>query len=425
MKSKQINTKPKFNRWRRRHLRRIKILSKHPFAVPAITFLLLLFSTVLVYHFFVVHAKRFQVTPNSKIVIVSHDGIKQIVPTNDKTVGKLLSKLQLTLKQGDIVEPNLTTKINQDDFRINIYRAIPVKIVDGSNQIYTSSAATTSRSIAQQAGVNVYPEDNVATVPVENFIASQAIGQQVVIDRATPVALNLYGTSLSLRSHANTVADLLKEEKITLAPTDQVMPDPDSKLAYNSQVFIIRKGTKIESVTQIIAMPVQTINDPSLAYGTSAVRQQGSNGQEVITYQEQLQNGVIVSKTKIQDVVTQQAVTEIVVVGTSLSGVKGDMALAGIASSDYQFADYIISHESDWCPTKAQGEHSCPAIPDNQFTSYGYGLCQATPGSKMSSAGSDWATNPITQLKWCSGYATGRYGGWASAYAHWIAHGNW
>ncbi|MEI9914097.1 MAG: hypothetical protein WDN66_03915 [Candidatus Saccharibacteria bacterium] len=64
-------------------------------------------------------------------------------------------------------------------------------------------------------------------------------------------------------------------------------------------------------------------------------------------------------------------------------------------------------------------------VPDDSYTSAGYGLCQATPGYKMASAGSDWATDPITQLKWCNGYAVSRYGGWYNAYVHWINNGNW
>ena len=31
-----------------------------------------------------------------------------------------------------------------------------------------------------------------------------------------------------------------------------------------------------------------------------------------------------------------------------------------------------------------------------------YGIPQALPGSKMSSAGADWATNPVTQIRWVS-----------------------
>ena len=38
-----------------------------------------------------------------------------------------------------------------------------------------------------------------------------------------------------------------------------------------------------------------------------------------------------------------------------------------------------------------------------------YGIPQALPGKKMSSAGSDWQTNPATQIKWGLGYIKGRY----------------
>jgi hypothetical protein len=39
-----------------------------------------------------------------------------------------------------------------------------------------------------------------------------------------------------------------------------------------------------------------------------------------------------------------------------------------------------------------------------------YGIPQALPAYKMSSAGSDWLTNPATQIRWGMGYISGRYG---------------
>jgi hypothetical protein len=39
-----------------------------------------------------------------------------------------------------------------------------------------------------------------------------------------------------------------------------------------------------------------------------------------------------------------------------------------------------------------------------------YGIPQALPGSKMATAGADWATNPKTQITWGLGYITARYG---------------
>jgi uncharacterized protein YabE (DUF348 family) len=424
MRKKLHKFRIRFTRFRRLKIRRFKVLSRHPFAVPVITFaafaFIIGFGVLLAAQTHHIHAVK-----DAEIVVISHDHEQQIVPTREATVGALLKALHLQLNQGDVVEPAAATPIDQDQFRINIYRAVPVEIVDGTHKSFTFSAATTPRSIAAQTGTHLYADDDVSTDPAQDFVKTGTIGEQVVIDRATPVNLNLYGTALTLRTHATTVAELIKQKNIQLAKDDQVVPAPATLLTPNTEVFIVRNGTKIESVTQQIAMPVQEIQDPTLAYGTSAVRQQGSNGQQVITYQDNLQNGIVVGRTVIQTVVTQPAVTQVEVVGTSLSGIKGDMALAGISSDDYEFADYIISHESGWCPTKAQGEHTCPPIPDDPYTSGGYGLCQATPGSKMSSAGADWETNPITQLRWCAGYAEGRYGSWSAAYDHWVNYHNW
>lgn len=39
-----------------------------------------------------------------------------------------------------------------------------------------------------------------------------------------------------------------------------------------------------------------------------------------------------------------------------------------------------------------------------------YGIPQSLPGSKMATAGADWATNPATQITWGLGYISARYG---------------
>jgi hypothetical protein len=47
-----------------------------------------------------------------------------------------------------------------------------------------------------------------------------------------------------------------------------------------------------------------------------------------------------------------------------------------------------------------------------------YGIPQALPGSKMSSAGPDWANNPTTQIKWGLGYIKSMYGSPCGAWGH-------
>ena len=47
-----------------------------------------------------------------------------------------------------------------------------------------------------------------------------------------------------------------------------------------------------------------------------------------------------------------------------------------------------------------------------------YGIPQSLPGSKMASAGSDWQTNPATQIKWGLQYIKDVYGSPCSAWGH-------
>lgn len=52
-----------------------------------------------------------------------------------------------------------------------------------------------------------------------------------------------------------------------------------------------------------------------------------------------------------------------------------------------------------------------------------YGIPQSLPGNKMASAGSDWESNPATQISWGLGYIGGRYGSPCGAWSHSESYG--
>lgn len=300
----------------KRRLHKLKKVSKQPFfAVPALTFLALLTVTVGVILFITGGRPKMQ-SSDTNIVIVNYDKKEQTVPTRARTVGDLLKKLDVKLHEGDVVEPSRETEIVSDNFRINVYRAVPVTIIDGDKKSFTYSAAATSRSIVKQAGVQVFPEDKLELLPTENFLTESSIGERVVIDRATPVYLNLYGTPVQVRTHAKTVGDLLKEKNITLGKDDEVFPAANTTLTDSSQVLLVRKGTQITTVEETVPMPEETVDDPALASGTVAIRQQGSPGKKVVTYQIELENGVEKGRKAIQEVVVQEPVKRIIAKGS-------------------------------------------------------------------------------------------------------------
>lgn len=400
----------------RDHVRRIKRLGKKPlFTVPIATFMVLLVA--LMVGFLISgggHPKLRERDPN--LVVVTFDKKERTIPTHAATVGELIDRLDITLHQGDIVEPGRDAEIIGDNFRINVYRAVPVTIVDGDRKTFVYSAAATPRSIVKQSGVEVFPEDKLELLPTENFLTESSIGERVVIDRATPVTLNLYGTPASIRTHAVTVGDLIKERNIKLEKDDTIQPSSDTKIDAHTQVFLIRKGTQLQTTEEALSMPVEEVEDASLTFGASAIRQQGAPGRKLVTYQVELQNGQEIARKKIQEVIVQEPVKQIVAKGKAFNPSADKtavMAAAGIKASDYPYVDYIVTKESKW-------NHLARNV-----RSGAYGLCQAYPGTKMATAGADWQTNPVTQLKWCDGYAKGRYGSWSAAYNHWLSAHNW
>lgn len=410
-----------------RRRRKIYRLKNHPFVVPVVVFMALFFATMVL---FIVLNSRPVTASDSHIVRLSIDGKQQVIPTRATTVADLLLRTKTTLNDGDVVEPSKDTPILDDNFRVNVYKARPITIFDGDKRTQTLTAASSPRTAVVQAGINVFPEDNITITSTDSILREGVIGQKIVIDRATPVFLNLYGTAITIRTHAKTVGDLIKEKKINLANGDTLTPIASTTLSTNLQVFVVRNGTQLLTEEQVIPMPIQYVDDPGLSFGTTAVRQVGSPGKKVVTYQLDLQNGKEVGRRVIQEIIGTEAVTQIVARGIAVYIPKDTsvlMAAAGIAPHDYPYVNYIVSRESGWCPTKLQGQVGyCPAFPPASIPSnLGYGLGQATPGSKMAPFGSDWETNPVTQLEWATSYADGRYGNWENAYNHWLAYHNW
>ncbi|MFG3030721.1 transglycosylase SLT domain-containing protein [Streptomyces sp. NPDC048253] len=84
-----------------------------------------------------------------------------------------------------------------------------------------------------------------------------------------------------------------------------------------------------------------------------------------------------------------------------------------VPSGQFQCFSNIVDHESTW---------NYQAV---NPSSGAYGLVQAYPGSKMSSAGADWRTNPATQIKWGLNYMNDRYGSPCDAWDYWLANGSY
>ncbi|HEU4998891.1 MAG TPA: hypothetical protein VFT68_08090 [Lapillicoccus sp.] len=78
----------------------------------------------------------------------------------------------------------------------------------------------------------------------------------------------------------------------------------------------------------------------------------------------------------------------------------------GFADSQFSCLNSLWTRESNWLYTATNP------------SSGAYGIPQSLPASKMASAGADYRTNPVTQIKWGLGYIQDRYGTPCGAWAH-------
>ncbi|MGO3886565.1 MAG: lytic transglycosylase domain-containing protein [Mycetocola sp.] len=80
-------------------------------------------------------------------------------------------------------------------------------------------------------------------------------------------------------------------------------------------------------------------------------------------------------------------------------GIAYDMVVArGWSDSEFSCLVSLWNRESGW------------NVSAHNASSGAYGIPQSLPGSKMATAGADWATNPATQITWGLGYIQDRYG---------------
>lgn len=387
----------------------------HPAGYASVLFAILLIGfgvfAVLARH---KHIGAFNTAQTSHIVKVSYDGTRHTIPTDAKTVGELLAKLNITLKPGDRVEPDANETIVQDNFLVNIYRAEPVTVVDGSSRLVALSAGETARSSIRAAGLTLYPEDQVYEKWQENIFLSNSLGNNYIIKRATAITLELYSSPNQVRTQATTVGEFLKEKKIILAKEDYVKPTTNTAVTAGMKIEVNRNGIRTVTITEDIAPPTETVVDSSLSIGATAVRQEGSPGKRVSTYEINIQGGEEVGRRLVRAVTTVEPVKRVVARG-STSNVPASkqavLAAAGISPGDYGYVDYIFAHESSW---------NAAAASRNGY----YGLGQ-TNLAKLSGACPNWQNDPVCQTRLFTSYATSRYGSWEGAYNFWTSHRWW
>lgn len=351
-------------------------------------------------------------TEGDRLVTVHDNGVERAFMTRASSLRQALVDAKFTIDPQDTVEPSLDSQLVASNYEVNIYRARPVTIVDGAVRQKVLSSARTSVQIAKTANIALYPEDTTS-LDVNAGTTADDTGLQMTISRATPFTFTLYGKTITARTQAKTVGDMLREKNITLASDDRLSVDRSTPISPSLSIRVWREGKQTITVDEAVPFTTDQIKDADQPIGYKQVQTAGTDGSQSVTYEVIIQDGKEVSRTKIAAISTKEMVKQVEVIGAKLptptnpteaQALGHQMMLAyGFGEDQWPCLYNLWMHESGWRVNAGNASGA-------------YGIPQALPGSKM---GTGWQTDAAAQIQWGLGYVKGRYGTPCGAWGIW------
>lgn len=189
--------------------------------------------------------------------------------------------------------------------------SVPVTLHEDGLATSTTSAASTVGEALTQKGILLGRGDYVfpdRTSPLTGRT-------HIYIYHANDVSLVVDGQTAQTRTRQATVAGLLSEAGITLAPDDRVEPPPDTPLTKDTTVRVVRVREGIDTVEETVPRETVYQDDPYMDQGEFMVLEPGSDGLIRRSYRVTYEDGQEMTRELLEESETPSQ-TEVVARGT-------------------------------------------------------------------------------------------------------------
>lgn len=184
-------------------------------------------------------------------------------------------------------------------------------IADGQELEWVTSYSTIEEVLAEK-GVTLGEHDEIS-VPLEARVHN---GTTVSIDRAFPVQITADGETKEVYTVAGDVEDVLEKAGIELGPLDKIEPSLTAMVGKGADISVVRVKRVVEETAH--PLPYETLKkeDNSLLRGKERVLQNGQEGKLIKQIEKVYEDGVLVSEQVLSRTVEQEALAQVVAVGT-------------------------------------------------------------------------------------------------------------
>ncbi len=275
--------------------------------------------------------------------------------------------------------------------------AVPISFItinESGNSVTVKSDARTVEEVLSRLKIK-YSEHDLIEPKISSVIDSDNF--QINIRRARPIMIS---SGLNRKYFMTAKYDLeaiVEDAGFTLDDGDEVIRKP---LANVLEAGLVESYEIVHNkLTEEIIQPVVSKNIETNTTNPNSINTSTSINTNISTNSN---TGNSASNTNTNTNTNMTFTTR-----PDVATCKSWLRTAGVAEKDIEIALNIIMRESR-CRYNARNTRSGA-----------YGIPQSLPGNKMSKAGSDWETNPITQIRWMISYVNSRYHGWSGAWSFW------
>ena len=191
-----------------------------------------------------------------------------------------------------------------------------VIIFDGDNAGKTvTTKATYVEDILSAEGIVLGAKDKMNVLPRTPLKDDM----KIEIQRAYKVTVTDKGVTKEHMTLAATAGAILDEYGYSYKESDKISPALDQPIAANTNITIIHTEEKTETVSEQIPFDSTERTNSTLAKGKKKTIQQGKPGEKTVSYTVYYEDGVEVSRKKIEETVVVKPIEHITEIGTKKS----------------------------------------------------------------------------------------------------------
>jgi uncharacterized protein YabE (DUF348 family) len=261
----------------------------------------------------------------NKSVTLSVDGTsKEVRAFGADSVGELLDGQDLKVGPRDIVAPAVNTDLDDGDTVVVRFSRPLTVTVDGQQRTFWTTETSVDRALAAM-GIRA----DGARLSASRSARIERTGMTMWLSTPKQVTLTSDGQARRVTTTAPTVAELLKEQKVAVQPTDKLSAVPSAPVTQNMAVTVVRVVTKRVTLQEDVAFPTSERKNSSMLEGEKKVVTKGVKGRRTAVYDVVKADGKITARRLVSATVTRKPVTQVVEVGTKQKPSSGGGSSSG------------------------------------------------------------------------------------------------